>query len=586
MTPLARRLWQNILAGGRRDFLVSPGRSLAYRDLQQGIGRWLAQFDAAGLVPGDRFVVRTGQDDVACVAFLAGLVDGVVPVMLEGSCPDARLQAIVGMVEPGLVLSDDGLPDLPQPVRRQVLTPRRAARAVPFLAVRPQADFGLPPGGARAPRLPDEDGLAYLLFTSGTTAAPSGVMIRRDNLAANLRTLTRLFGYTPESRIFNDMILAHADGMIQGPVLAAWTGAAVLRAGGFDVNRIEDWLGCIRRFRATHVLTVPTVWSMIDRFAVYDDYFDAPELGWLMTVAAKMPPPLWDRIEARFGRPLANQYGLTETVVSALYAGSGADLGARGTIGRPVDCEARIAEGAAQGELQVRGANVFSGYWRNAARTADSFTADGWFRTGDLAAFRPDGSYEVTGRLKTAIVSGGVLIHPEEVDDALLRHPAVFDSATIGVPDETFGEIVVSCVVLSMPCSETVLTEHLRLFVEPRKVSRHVLILPALPRGPSGKPQLDRLRAQAAEMLAVHRPAARQADRTADLLAVAARVFRVPVETLSLSTTPRDQDAWDSFTQLNLVLAVEEHFGCTIPASRVSALRSLGDVLHALDGTP
>lgn len=583
-SDLARRLWQTIAGAGSADFLVMPGLRLGYGDLMRGIRVWIAEFDAAGLQPGDRVVIRTDQPDLVSAGFLAALVDGVVPVVLEGSCPDARLRAIVEMVAPGLVLSEAPLPDLAGVRRGTQLLPRAPKRGLRlFSGKAAQAEFGLEAAPAtRDPRQPQSDGLAYLVFTSGTTAAPSGVEIPRSALAANLGTLSRLFGYDEKARIFNDMVLAHADGLIQGPVLAAWNRAAVLRAGGFDVNRIEDWLGAVRQLRATHVIMVPTIWAMIDRYAAHDDYFDAPECRVLMTVAAKLPAPIWDRIEARFGKPLVNHYGLTETVASALYGGNWPGLGARHSLGRPIDCEARIEGGAAEGELQLRGANVFSGYWRNRARTAEAFTADGWLRSGDLARARPDGSYDVIGRVKTAIVTGGVLIHPEEIDDAMLRHPAVAVSVTIGLEDEMFGEIAVSCVVLAAPCDEVELARHLRLFVEPRKVSKHILALPAIARGISGKPRLEVLRAEVRKIMHGRQGDLVTTDRAQAVLAIAAKVFRVKPCELSLQTTPRDVAAWDSFTQLNLVLAVEEHFDCHIPASRVSALRSLGDFAAAV----
>lgn len=588
MPSLSTSLWSNLQSGGGSEFWVTPSLELSYGDALRGVQRWLAAFDAAGLKPGDRVVIRTAQDHVAAVAFLAGLVDGVVPVLLEGSCPDARFQAIVGMTEPGLVLSDNAVPDLPVATYKRVLTARQKPRGLRFFGTRIELDgFGLEglEPSERPARQPDDDGIAYLLFTSGTTASPSGVVISRSNLAANLATIERLFEYTSSSRIFNDMVLAHADGMIQGPILAVWSSGAVLRAGGFDVSRIEEWLACVRRFRATHVITVPTVWALIDRLAAHDDYFDSPECALLMTVAAKMPAPLWSRIEARFGRALINHYGLTETVASSLYAGSKSGLGAHGTVGIPIDCEARIAGFSAEdasGELELRGANVFSAYWRNPERTAASFTEDGWFRTGDLARKRTDGSYEVVGRVKTAIVSGGVLIHPEEIDDAMLRHPCVTESVTVGVVDEVFDEISVTCVVLSRPCDEASLTAHLRQFVEPRKVSKKIFSVNGIPKGLSGKPQLIELRNEVIRLMQNETGVLCSVDHTAAVLSIAARVFRVPLAELSIHTRATDVAGWDSFTQLNLVLHIEEHFACQISAAQVSALRSLGDFVRVV----
>jgi long-chain acyl-CoA synthetase len=239
-------------------------------------------------------------------AYLAGLVDGIVPVLLEYNCPDQRLASIVSTVEPRLVISDNTLPELPNTIMSRILNAPKSITGLRGVFGKKQTlDFGIDEKQTqRSPRLPTEDGLAFLLFTSGTTSEPTGVQIFRSNLEENLVTLSRLSACSKNSRIFNDMILAHADGLVQGLLFAPWNGCALLRAGGFEVNIIEEWLGFVRQKRATHFLTVPTVWALIDRFAAHDDYFDAPECQMLVTVAAKMPQDLWQRLEARFGLPL------------------------------------------------------------------------------------------------------------------------------------------------------------------------------------------------------------------------------------------------------------------------------------------
>lgn len=581
MSSLATQLWTGITATATRQFMVGPDRAISYAALRDGLARWFRLFDEHGLECGDRIVIRTDRDEVTAVVFLAALLDGVVPILLEGTCPDARLVAIVAAVDPKLVVSDQSLPEMA--CDRVVLEQQEAKTR--FFKRAAALHFGLSGNGVgRPPRLPadqDGDGLAYLLFTSGTTAAPTGVRISRANLAANLATLTRLFDYGSDSRIFNDMILAHADGMIQGPVLAAWTGSTVIRAGGFHVQRMEDWLAMVRQHRATHVVTVPTVWAMIDAYAAHDDYFDAPECKILMSVAAKLPSDLWDRIEERFCRPLVSHYGLTETVASALYAGDWPGLGARYTAGLPIDCAARIAGGAPQGELELQGDNVFAGYWRNPERSAACFTSDGWFRTGDLAERLGNGSYTIVGRLKSVIMSGGLLIRPDEIDEAMLRHAAVLESATIAGPDDVFGEIGVTAIVLreGAAATQTDLTEHLRLQVEPHKVSKHLVILPAIPRGLSGKVNIAALRELVTAQLAkVGDAQCDMPDVAAAVLAIAARVFRVAPDSLTLRSVPDDVAGWDSFTHINLIMAVEEHFDCRISARQVSGLRNLGDL--------
>jgi acyl-CoA synthetase (AMP-forming)/AMP-acid ligase II/acyl carrier protein len=367
-------------------------------------------------------------------------------------------------------------------------------------------------------------------------------------------------------------------------VLAALNGCAVIRAGGFQLGSIEDWLNRVRTVRATHVITVPTIWAMIDNYAAHDDYFDAPECQALLSVAAKLPAPLWQRLETRFKRPLFNQYGLTETVASALYAGPHPEMGAPGTIGNPIDCEARIDPAAAtEGELQLRGDQVFAGYWRDDVRTAASFTTDGWFKTGDLAQQRGDGSFEILGRLKTVIMSGGFLIRPDEIDEVMIQHPQITESVTLAMLDEMFGEVPVTAVVASTAVPENDLTAHARQYLEPRKVPKRIITLDAIPRGDAGKPNLASLRARFDEATAGHAPD-RSSSATADaVLASAADVFRVSLGQLSLRTGQGDVPGWDSFSQILLVLAVEQSLAVRIPAARVAAVRTLGDLVKTVE---
>jgi long-chain acyl-CoA synthetase len=585
-------MWKRICASPGADFLVQPDTTFGFGALERAIRQWLAAFDAHGLQPGDRIVVRTRSEEAQISLFLAALLDGVVPVLLSGDTPVLRMAALSEAVDARLLVVDADWGDLERlpTIARIALTRsgapaprtrlwRRQAAMLPHLLIEP---------ATRTPRLPETpSGLAYILFTSGTTASPAGVCISRGNLLANLATLTRLYGYDAHSRIFNDMILAHADGMIQGPVLAAFNGCAVIRSGGFQLNRMEGWLERVRATRSTHVLTVPTIWSMIDAYARHDDYFDAPECRSLLSVAAKLPEDLWQRIENRFKRPLFNLYGLTETVTTALYAGPHPEMGGFGTIGKPVDCEARIDPAAAspdEGELQLRGENIFSGYWNDAERTAASFTADGWLKTGDLARRRDDGSFVVLGRLKAVIMSGGFLIRPDEIDEAMLRHPHVLESATVAMADATFDEIPVTAVVGDRPLDETALTAHARAHLEPQKVPKRIVAVAAIPRGDSGKAKLSAVRAMLEETLSGGADANTLAsDTPSAILATAADVFRVDPALLSLQTAQGDVAGWDSFSQIALLLAIEDALDVRIPASRVAAVRTLGDIASAVE---
>jgi acyl carrier protein len=260
-------------------------------------------------------------------------------------------------------------------------------------------------------------------------------------------------------------------------------------------------------------------------------------------------------------------------------------MGAPFLAGLPIDCKARIANSAAEGELELHGKNVFPGYWKNKARTLASFTEDGWFKTGDIARQNDDGSFEILGRIKTVIMTGGVLIRPDEIDEALLRHPSVLESVTVGVQDEIFGEVGMTGVVLDGEADEVALTHHLRQYIEPRKIPKRIIFLDHIPRGVSGKAKIVELTDLLGKSASSVQNDTHDKSIAKMVLTIAAKVFRVPIEQLSLRTRPNDVEGWDSFTQLNLVLSIEDKIERQIPASRVSALQQLGDFVDAIRDT-
>ncbi|MEM7701938.1 MAG: AMP-binding protein [Pseudomonadota bacterium] len=597
MTLSAQSLWHKAEQGGTRPFLITPSHTYSYANLCEGIVRWIGLFDRAGLERGDRVLIRTQDEFVMISAFLATVLDGKVAVALSADTPGIRRNAIANFTE-ARCLIDDSLGDTPLAGLQSFLVGSEDNQSAPKGLIAKLTGkakgflHGLPAlFGERSPICnAGADHLAYLLFTSGTTGEPAGVQITHGNLMANLATLSRLFYYGPYSRIFNDMALAHADGMIQGPCLALANQCAVIRANGFSLPGLEDWLSEIRRQRATHAIMVPTIWSMIDLYAQHDDYFDAPEMQSLQSVAAKLDVDLWHRLQKRFRLPLANHYGLTETVASALYAGPQNEMGPIGSLGRPVDCEARIEpQTDGSGELQLSGDNIFSGYWRNEARTNSSFTDDGWLRTGDLATRNEDGSFAILGRLKNIIMSGGFLIRPEEIDEVLTRHPAVQESVTVAIEDEMFGEIPSTAVVLKKThrdVSTQALIDHARGHLEARKVPKHVITLETIPKGISGKARLDAVK----EMLRTSlngredgtKPNTCGNDIQTDILALAAKTFRCRSEDLTIDTGPGDIAGWDSFSHLNLILGAERQFGVRLPAAKIAGITTLADLAAAV----
>lgn len=614
LRPDLQSIWKCIRADAGREFLRSPRGQFSHGRLADTITRFCGAFDAAQLSPGSRVVIVTANEAVAASAFLAALLDGLVPVMLSPDSKPDRIQAIRASVEPGLMIADEALAEhmagtgepggrvLSVPATTRFETPHPGAdaawrRLTRLFSPRARAgDLSLPQQG-REPRVPPaDDTTGYILFTSGTTSLPSGVLISRRSLVAQLETLNRLFGYSRVSRIFNATPLAHTDGLVQGLLQAAANGATLLRPGPFTLPGLEEWLDRLSGWQATHFITNPTMLGLIYRFARHDDYFDDEGFAGILSSASTLRPELWEKFETRFGCTVFNIYGMTETVANATYAGRHPEMGPVGSIGIPVDCEVRLMavrpdgsqqESLVEGELQVRGENVFQGYWKDPERTARTLIEGGWMRTGDLARRREDGGLDIVGRIKTMINMGGHSIMPEEIDEVLARHPAVVDVATVGLSDPEFEEVAVAAVVLGRPVEESELTEHCRQRLEHLKVPKRILAVERIPRGDAGKPRTGELRdllerrlasGVAAPVEVKHKQVSAEA-----VFAMAAEVFQVAAGELRLDSSPATVEGWDSFNQLNLMIEAEHRFEVRIPASQVASIRTLGDLLRAIN---
>ena len=588
-----RELWLQMERKGRGDFLVGRDGSGSYRQLISIIETCCGIFDGHGLKFGDRVLIIVKDDFTASASFLAALLDGLVPVMLSPESRLARIEAVARSTEASLLISDDAV-DCGHDCPRHVLN-ATIGGGVQAGTIRKLFRRKAPANRVRAPQCPDHasDQLAYILFTSGTTDRPNGVQITYGNLFSHLDTLCRLFEYDAQSRIFNATPLAHTDGLVQGPLLAAWSGAALVRPGPFQISDMEPWLNFIRSGGATHLIGNPTMLTLIERLAEHRDYFDSAGFRGVISTGGILPEPVWKAFETGFGTNVWNVYGMTETVANALYAGTGAAFGAWGSIGRPVDCEARLGNSngqplgdteADEGELQLRGANICAGYWRNPERTRKTHLQDGWMRTGDLVRRRADGSFDFLGRLKSVINQGGMAILPDEVDEALLRHPAVLEAVTVGLSDPEFEQIAVSAVVLNVPVSEASLTAHCRGYLEPLKMPKRIIQIETMPHTPSGK--VDRQALGTCLTKRVQEPKVASVGNSGmgeRIIEIASGVFHVDRTLLTYASSPESIEGWDSFTHLNLILAVEDALDIRIATPQIAAIRDIGSLVRIVE---
>jgi fatty-acyl-CoA synthase len=338
-------------------------------------------------------------------------------------------------------------------------------------------------GGGGTPR-PDDPLL--LIYTSGTTGKPKGALLTHANCFWTNLSFDLATGLTADDVVLQVLPQFHCGGWNVQPLLAWWKGARVVIERGFDAARA---LELIEERRVTTLMGVPANYL----FMAQEPAFAATDLSSLRLAVvggAAMPVPLLDTWAER-GVEIVQGYGLTEAAPNVLCLPPEDARRKAGSAGRPYPyVECRLSE---EGELLVRGPNVFPRYWRNPEATAAAFR-DGWLATGDLAERDEDGDYWIRGRLKDLVVSGGENVYPAEIEAVLNDHPGVVEAAVIGVPDERWGEVCAAFVVLRVAVGDDELAEHCRARLARFKVPKGFHVVDELPRNSLGKVVKSELR--------------------------------------------------------------------------------------------
>jgi long-chain acyl-CoA synthetase len=572
----------------KRVFIQGEHESLSYGTAVDRIARLSGLLRSHGLQPGMRVVLATRDDLAHAVAFLALLQSGITAVVLNPESRATELAALIDAADPSALLMDARLVELVLPEQRERLT----VFALDDTGSQALDALLLVDTLASPPIAVDPTSTAYILFTSGTTSRPKGVEISHRALFAQMATFVRQYGFDPRTRLMNLLPLHHTDGLTQGVVVAACAGATLLRPMRIRVYQVGEIVDACHEMRATHLVAVPSLLALMMNLGErYQDAFRTDWFRFVISTAAYLDPGLWQRFEDAFGVQVVNVYGLTETVCETAYCGPDAATRRIGTIGKPVDAELRIVDecGAhvppgGEGELTVRGPHVMTGYFRAPDETA-KVLRDGWFHTGDLATMDADGFYRIVGRKKDVIISGGINVYPEDVNDVLRTVPGVVDAATIGLPDECWGEIVVSGLAVgpASPPSEQAIAAHFLQHASPEKLPREFHFFADLPRGPAGKvvkPELARL-------IAERRKAARHETHAGGprerLLQVAAQAFKCHPEDLTIDSTARSVDGWTSLAHVEFLMALELEFSITLKPENILRIDSIGDALALVE---
>jgi len=602
----ARLLAARDTQSASQDFLVIEGERLRYGAFNDRLDRLTALFREKGLTTGSTIAILTTSGVHASLLLIGAMRTGIAPVALNAELTPVERRSALAALAPDHVFVDQAILDdapLPQDLAITAIKPKaKPGGGLIGRLLKSRATSEAPSGldaelDAIEPdtsvETVDEDAIGLMLFTSGTTSTPKIVQLSHRNLGAQIEAFDAVYDYDRDSRVLNLLPMHFTDGILHGPVYAYLKGATLFRPGKFEIGKIEDTLHSIYRDRITHLILVPAILSIIDRLHdSFNDAFDTPDFRNIRSSGDRLPEQLWTSVEDRFGVRVVNTYGLSETVCEATYCGPADALYKRGTIGKPVGCELRLADESGQevaegesGELLIRGDIIMQGYKDQPELTAEAIR-DGWFHTGDLATLDPDGFATIIGRRKTLIISGGVNIHPQEITDTLTEHAAIAEAVTFGLPDPVWGEVV-ACVVELAKGVETLpeadVRAHCQARLAPHKLPRRLVAVEAIPRNPAGKVLIGEL-----EQLvrAAASSGGAQADGSLDerLRTVAASVFGCKPEDLRMTSDNRNTFGWDSLAHMNLIFATEEHFGIKLSPRdilSISRLEHLRDVVAA-----
>ncbi|HEX8056890.1 MAG TPA: AMP-binding protein [Novosphingobium sp.] len=484
-------------AGGK-PFLIEDGATvLSFADLDARTGRLAARLAALGGSTGERIVVQVDKSPENVLLYLAAERLGMVYVPLNTAYTSAELAYFLGDAEPAVV----------------VCRPADEAEVRGLLTTGTLVTLGTDGTGSLLDDIPDAvapvaertpEDLAAILYTSGTTGRSKGAMLTHGNLLSNALTLKMLWGWRHDDVLIHILPIYHVHGLFVALHGALLAGATVLFHRGFDPAAVVADFA-----RGSVLMGVPTHYTRLTA---------APELTrevcanmrLFISGSAPLLAEAHERFEEKTGQRILERYGMTETgmITSNPYEG-----GARvaGTVGYPLPgVEVRVrgdnGELVGQGQpgvLEVRGPNVFAGYWRMPEKTAQEIREDGFFITGDVATQEADGRVTLVGRAKDLIIAGGLNIYPKEIEEAIDALPGVEESAVIGVPHPDLGEGVVAVVVaqkgarVTEKAVRTALEGQLARFKQPRRV----FVVDALPRNAMGKVQKAALRSEYAEAL-------------------------------------------------------------------------------------
>ncbi|MCF6326872.1 MAG: malonyl-CoA synthase [Devosiaceae bacterium] len=475
---------------------LADGSTVSHEEFLQTAGRYANALNQLGLLPGDRVAVQVDKSPQALAIYGACVQAGMVFLPLNTAYTPPEISYFLEDSGAKLFLCQSLLKDKLTGIANQagaILKTLDANGTGTFadLAHTASAEF------ATADR--DGEDLAALLYTSGTTGRSKGAMLSQNNLISNARTLVDVWKFSAKDVLLHALPIFHTHGLFVASNVSLVAGGSMIFLNRFDLDTVIENLP-----RATTMMGVPTFYTRL----LDDPRFDAnlsEHMRLFISGSAPLLAETHTAFHSRTGHTILERYGMTETNMNTSNPYEGERRA--GTVGKPLpgielritDLETgNVLQANEIGMIEVRGKNVFKGYWQMPKKTAEELRADGFFISGDLGRIDSDGYVHIVGRNKDMIISGGYNIYPKEIELLLDQQQNVLESAIIGIPHPDFGETVVGILVakggatLDLPKISEALSKSLARFKHPKKL----IIISELPRNAMGKVQKNILRSR------------------------------------------------------------------------------------------
>jgi len=470
-----------------------PGLSLSYGQLQEDsirFGKYLAKM---GLKKGDKISFMLANGYQANKIFLGSMYAGFVVAPLNLQVQPSQLIYVLEHSDTQVVFySEDHKERLMEAVSQ-------VDREILLIEIDNSAENIIPEGEDlelfSLPEISEEDE-ALLLYTSGTTGVPKGVILSHKNMVAGGEYTSLAHELTPDDRALCSLPLYHINGEVVTSVTPLVSGGSVLMPNKFSTTSFWEY---ISEYGCTWFSVVPTMISYLCSATDLEGKdFQLDQVRFGRSASSALPPSLHKTFEEKFGISIVETMGLTETAAPVFSNPIDPKRRKYGSPGPAVGNTAKIINEKGeelprgeQGEIMIKGDNVMKEYYKAPDITAETIEPDGWLHTGDLGYMDEDGFVFVTGRIKELIIKGGENIAPKEIDEALYQHPEVLDAAAVGIPDDTYGEEILAGVTLQpgSNINEQELLDHCLELLGKFKTPKIIKIMDELPKGPSGKIQ-------------------------------------------------------------------------------------------------